>query len=148
MNALCFLTWRSVDIDAQLRLCYMVSRPDPPQKSQQVRLRVLILTRGNKALQFALARFGNMAEDDDLVDDFLAAAGLGGPASRDASPIQSSAATKSAPKKRKNASKSSTAKIKRRKPSYCDPSTFLTCPGRTQSQKCPRSLKMSLKTLP
>jgi hypothetical protein len=117
------------------------------QLKQNASDKVLITTKYASAIPL-VARFGNMAEDDDLVDDFLAAAGLGGPASRDASPIQSSAAPKSAPKKRKNASKASIAKTKRRKRSYCDPPTFLTCSDRTQSQKCPRSLKMNLKTLP
>jgi hypothetical protein len=56
-----------------------------------------------------------MAEDDDLVDDFLAAAGLGGSSSREPSPIQSPSTSKPAPKKRKNASKPSTAKPKRQK---------------------------------
>lgn len=57
------------------------------------------------------------AGDDDLLDDFLAAAGIGGSASRDVSPDSApSAAVKPTPKKRKNPPKSSTsAKGKRRK---------------------------------
>ena len=55
--------------------------------------------------------------DDDLLGDFLAAAGIDvdGSASRDASPASSPSLPKPTPKKRKNPPKSSTAKTKRRK---------------------------------
>ena len=55
--------------------------------------------------------------DDDLLGDFLAAAGIDvdGSGSRDGSPASSPSLQKPTPKKRKNPPKSSTAKTKRRK---------------------------------
>ena len=58
------------------------------------------------------------AGDDDLLDDFLAAAGIGGSASRDTSPDSGPSTSKPTPKKRKNPPKSSSSKSKRRKRSY------------------------------
>ena len=55
------------------------------------------------------------AGDDDLLDDFLAAAGIGGSTSRDTSPDSGPSISKPTPKKRKNPPKSSSSKTKRRK---------------------------------
>jgi hypothetical protein len=58
-----------------------------------------------------------MDADDDLLGDFLEAAGIGISESREGSPESTSSTTKPAPKKRKNPSKSATSKTKRRKAS-------------------------------
>jgi hypothetical protein len=59
-----------------------------------------------------------MDADDDLLGDFLEAAGIGISGSREGSPESSSSATKPAAKKRKNPPKAAASKTKRRKASY------------------------------
>ena len=84
--------------------------------------------------------------DDDLVDDFLAAAGIGGSPSRDGSPALSPAPSKPTPKKRKNPAKSSATRTKRRKASYSNIVSNTNIPALILSLSPLKYPKMNLMT--